>query len=584
MKKIIIPLSVIAAIVAIVLVMNRSPVESSMILVNGVIHTLNDRQPVAQAVAVKNGLIAGVGSSEEITSAFTSSTVVDLGGRTVVPGLIDAHAHIENLGAYLMNIDLFGTRSVEGVQGLIDQRAKAVPPGVWVRGRGWDQNLWPVKDFPHHSVLDAVAKDVPVFLMRVDGHAAWINGKALELAGITRDTPDPPGGRILRDADGNPTGVFIDNAVDLVTAALPPPSAAERTEAVKRAVNECLKVGLTEVHDMGADLGLIAIYKELLASGKIPLRIYAAITSVPNEGETYPAEGLGPTWEYYLKNGPEIGLFDGRLTVRALKLYADGALGSRGAALIEPYSDDPSNRGLTRTSTDQMKSASRDALRAGFQVCVHAIGDRANHITLNMFEEVLKEIPRNDPRPRIEHVQVLDANDIGRFHSLGILPSMQPTHCTSDMYWAEERLGPMRIRGAYAWRSLIDAGSIIPGGSDFPVESPNPLWGFYAAVTRQDHSGWPGEGWYSGEKMTRDEALKAFTLWAAYAAFEETRKGSIERGKVADFVVLSNDIMTIEPKKILETSVEMTVIGGEVVYSTGAVARVRAQEGRLVVR
>lgn len=245
------------------------------------------------------------------------------------------------------------------------ERVRTVPPGVWVRGRGWDQNLWPGKSFPDHTMLDVVAKDVPVFLKRVDGHVAWINAKALEIARITRDTPDPPGGKILREANGDPTGVFIDNAVDLVAAALPPASVAERTEAVERAVNECLRVGLTEVHDMGADLGLINIYKDLLGSGRIPLRIYAVITSVPNEGESYPAEDLGPTWEHYLKSGPEIGLFDGRLTVRALKLYADGALGSRGAALIEPYADDPSNRGLTLTSVEQMKSATRDAVRAG---------------------------------------------------------------------------------------------------------------------------------------------------------------------------------------------------------------------------
>ncbi|MBM2840307.1 MAG: Amidohydrolase 3, partial [Bacteroidetes bacterium] len=362
----------------------------------------------------------------------------------------------------------------------------------------------------------------------------------------------------VRDGGGKPTGVFVDNAVDLIDAVIPQPSEEERTEAIQKAVEECVKVGLTGIHDMGVDLQLINIYKKLIGQKQFPFRVYAAIG------------GVGETWDHYLKVGPEIEGNDGRLTVRALKLYSDGALGSRGAALIEPYSDEPSNRGLTLTSSDQMKSAGLQALEKGFQVCTHAIGDRGNNIALNGYAEVLKSnrAKAKDARFRIEHAQVLEPNDIPRFRQLGVIPSMQPTHCTSDMYWAKDRLGPQRVKGAYAWRSLLNQGSIIPAGSDFPVESPNPLWGFYAAITRQDQGGWPEGGWYPDQRMTREEALKAFTIWAAYASFEEQAKGTIEIGKGADFTILSDDIMTIDPKKILDTHVDMTIVAGEVVYTS----------------
>jgi hypothetical protein len=354
----------------------------------------------------------------------------------------------------------------------------------------------------------------------------------------------------------------VDNAINMLESALPDPSVEERTHAILTSVRACAKVGLTGVHDMGTDLEGIGIYKKLIEDGTFPLRVYAAI------------DGGGKTWDYYYNRGPEIGLNDGRLTVRALKLYADGALGSYGAALIEPYSDDPGNRGLTRTSTDSIRYYGERALEKGFQLCIHAIGDRANHVVLNTYGEILRSHGGSPERTRfrIEHVQVLDRADIPRFRDLGVIPAMQPTHCTSDMYWAERRLGPERIKGAYAWRSLIASGSVVPGGSDFPVESNNPLWGFYAAITRQDHEGWPEGGWYAEERMTRDEALRAFTLWGAYAAFEEELKGSIQVGKYADLVVLNNDIMTIEPSQILQSEVDLTILGGDIVYSSGVYA------------
>jgi hypothetical protein len=342
----------------------------------------------------------------------------------------------------------------------------------------------------------------------------------------------------------------------MLDAVLPPPIIQERTEAIRHAVEECLKVGLTEVHDMGVDLELLDIYDRLIKAGDFPFRVYAAI------------DGPGEAWNHYLQAGPDTAGHDGKLTVRALKMYADGALGSRGAALIQPYSDDPGNRGLTLTSTAELSQAALQCLGKGFQLCVHAIGDRANNLVLNVYDAALSQQPGEaaGARFRIEHAQILDQSDISRFHKLGVLPMMQPTHCTSDMSWAEDRLGAARLAGAYAWRSLLDQGSIVPGGSDFPVESPNPIWGFYAAVTRQDHAGRPEGGWYPGQRMTRLEALKSFTLWGAYAGFQEKLKGSIEPGKWADLTVLSEDIMQVEAPRILQANVEMTIVAGAVAY------------------
>jgi predicted amidohydrolase YtcJ len=532
---------------------------ATLLLVNGIVYTVNEQQPLAEAVAIRDDRIVAVGTNEEIRSTYSAVKILDLQGKPVYPGFTDAHAHLESLGALLVNVNLADTRSIEEIRSLVTKRIGNVSAGAWVRGRSWDQNKWVNKDFPTHEMLDDISVANPVYLTRVDGHAIWVNKRALEIASITRSTPDPEGGKIVRDVKGNPTGVLIDNAISLMDSVMPLPTEMERTEAIKRAVQECLRVGLTEVHDMGADLQLIGIYKKLIQLREFPFRVYAAI------------DGVGKTWSHYLARGPELDM-SSRLAVRALKLYADGALGSRGAALIAPYADDPTNRGLTLTTTETMKQASMDALMNGFQVCTHAIGDRGNHIVLNVYNEVLgsDETRARDARFRIEHAQVVALSDIPRFRQLGVVPSMQPTHCTSDMYWAEDRVGSSRIKGAYAWRSFIDAGSILPGGSDFPVESSNPLFGFYAAITRQDDNGWPAGGWYPEQRMQRDEALKAFTLWAAYAAFEETKRGSIEKGKLADLVVLSNDIMKCEPIQILATKVEFTVVGGEVVYTSPA--------------
>jgi predicted amidohydrolase YtcJ len=560
--RILIPLIVVALAVAYFMYLRKNVAEASLILVNGVVYTVDDSRPVAEAIALRGDEIIGVGTNDEIRRQFRADSVIDLGGKPVYPGFVDSHAHLEGLGVFLLNLDLTGTGSIEEIQRHIAGRVKETKPGVWLRGRGWDQNRWKNKAFPDHRSLDSVSGDVPVYLNRVDGHAVWVNKKVLEIAGITRETPDPPGGRIVRDVSGEPTGVFVDDAVDLLSATLPDPTPEERTEAVLAAVNSCIRLGLTGVHDMGVDLEILSIYRQLIEQSRFPLRVYAAIG------------GDGEAWRHYEKSGPELGGAGDHLTVRALKLYADGALGSYGAALIEPYSDDPANRGLTLTPTDSIRYLARLALEKGFQLCVHAIGDRANHIVLNVYEEVFKEHPEEaeNARFRIEHAQVLAPDDIPRFQDIGVIPAMQPTHCTSDMYWAETRLGPERTKGCYAWRSLIDSGVKVPAGSDFPVESNNPLWGFYAAITRQDHSGWPSGGWHAEQRMTRDEALKSFTLWAAYAGFEEKRRGSVETGKIADLVVLSDDIMNVEPSRILRTTVELTIIGGEIVYGGGTFA------------
>jgi len=560
--KIVIPALIILLTLIYYMFLRSGVTDADLLFVNGVVYTVNDRFPVAEAVAVTEGRIAGVGTAAEIQRKFRFKQVIDLKGRPLFPGFIDSHAHLEGLGSYLLNLDLFGTGSVEEIRALIRERVMDAKPGMWIRGRGWDQNKWKIKEFPTREMLDDIANDVPVYLIRADGHAVWVNGKVMDVAGFGAATVEPEGGRILRDARGEPTGVFIDNARDMLDAKLPIPAEEERTEAILSAIQSFLRVGVTDVHDMGVDGEVIAIYEKLIASGRFPIRVYAAI------------DGPGATWDHYVRTGPDVGGHGGRLTVRALKLYADGALGSRGAALIEPYSDDPANRGLTLTGHDSILHLGEQALEKGFQLCVHAIGDRANHIALNVFDELSRLHPDKaaDARFRVEHAQVISLADIPRFARVSVLPMMQPIHCTSDMPWAEQRLGPERIKGAYAWRSLIDSGSIIPASSDSPNDNSNPLWGFYAAITRQDATGRPKGGWYHEQRMTREEALKAFTVWGAFAAFEETKKGTIEPGKVADLVVLSADIMKIPTAEILQTTVEMTMVGGEVVYSAGGFA------------
>jgi predicted amidohydrolase YtcJ len=432
-------------------------------------------------------------------------------------------------------------------------RASEVPAGEWILGRGWDQNRWPVADWPAPGPLDAAAPRNPVFLTRIDGHAALANRQALATAAITRDTPDPAGGRLIRDASGSPTGVLIDAAKSLVAGRIPQPSREQLRRQLLLADQEMRRVGLTMVHDAGVAPDAIDVYRDVIASDRFATRVYVMLTGL-NTGD-------------WFARGPLIDP-QHRLTVRAVKLVADGALGSRGAALNEDYSDEPGNRGLFVTAPDRLYAITRAASEAGFQTAIHAIGDRANHEVLGIFERVAREVPGGrDLRLRDEHAQIVDATDIPRFARLGIIASIQPTHCPSDMPWVPHRLGNARVaEGAYPWRKLVASGARLAHGSDFPVERPDPLRGFYAAITRQDGNGHPPGGWAPDQRLTRAEALHGMTRGAAYAAHAERDLGSIEPGKLADFVVLSRDIMQVAPRDVLSTTVVRTVVGGRTVY------------------
>ncbi len=535
----------------------QSPEPATLILTGAVIHTVDPNRPGAEAVAIRGDRIVFVGSERGALNYRGRNTrVMDLKGRTVVPGFIDSHAHLAGLGDGLRILDLMGTTSYESIVDMVRDRVREVPADRWIRGRGWDQNDWADTRFPHHQALSDVSPDNPVVLRRVDGHAMLVNAKALEIAGITRDTPDPEGGRIERDpGTGEATGVLVDRAMSLVSAQMPDPSRDEQREAILLAVEECLRWGLTSIHDAGVGPETIDIYKELARDGRFRLRNYVMIRA---DDETLAR---------YFDQGPEVGLYDDHLTIRSIKITIDGALGSRGAALLEPYSDDPDNSGLVTTPPERVRRVAVEALKNGFQLNVHAIGDRGNRLTLDAFESALEEVPVGDHRFRIEHAQVVHRMDIPRFAQLDVIPSMQQTHQMSDMYWAMDRVGWTRIQGAYAWRAFLDAGLPIPSGTDFPVEQVNPFRTFLASITRQDEDGWPAGGWFPEQKMTREEALKSMTIWGAYGAFEEDVKGSITPGKLADMTVLSQDIMSIEPDRILDTRVEMTILGGEIVYT-----------------
>ena len=532
---------------------------ADLLLFGGVVHTLEADRPTVDAIAVRGDRIVALGD-EALALRGEDTRAIDLGGRTVLPGLHDAHAHFIGLGKALQNLDLKGTASAADVQHEVLAACAGAAPGEWIYGRGWDQNDWEDARFPSWKDLKG-CDDNPVYLSRVDGHALWVNDVALKLAGIHKGTADPDGGRILRDELGIPTGVLVDNAEALVLDLVPAPTHDQLVKRALLAQDECLRLGLTSVTDAGVDAAGFAVYEELGSQGKLKVRIHAMV------------QGEAELIEQQLALGPRSGLHDHHLSVRAIKLYADGALGSRGAALLEPYSDEPEHSGLVVTDPGEIHGVCLRALRAGFQVCTHAIGDRGNRVTLDAYERALDDLRAEtgvlpDHRLRVEHAQVLHLDDIPRFAALGVLPSMQPTHATSDMAWAGERVGPERLAGAYAWRRLLDTGTRLPLGSDFPVESPAPLWGIHAAVTRQDHAGQPDGGWLPDQRLTVEEAVRGFTADAAYGSFEEDLKGTLAVGKLADLVVLSRDVFAVPPAEILETEVQMTVIGGAVAYGT----------------
>ncbi|MDC0710819.1 amidohydrolase [Stigmatella sp. ncwal1] len=516
------------------------------------VRTLDAARPVAQALAVRGDKVLAVGSRAEVRAAAgPEAREVDLGAATLVPGLVDAHAHLAGLGLSLTTARLEGAASVQEVVRRLEAAPDTCFQGNWLLGKGWDQNAWPGQAFPGRAELDARFASTPVCLTRVDHHASWVNGEALRRAGITRETVDPEGGLIVRDAAGEPTGVLIDNAMDLVTAVLPEPTDAQRETRLRVALERCARVGLTGVHDAGMDRESFQTLRAWDEAGQLPLRVYAM------------AAGQGAQRHAYLEQGPHEGRL---LTMRGVKLLADGALGSRGAALHEPYSDDAAQRGLLLLSPQELEARVRAFMARGFQVCIHAIGDRANTLVVEVLLQCAEETGTRGLRHRVEHAQILRREDIQRLGAAGLVASVQPTHATSDMGWAEARLGRERLAGAYAWRSLKDAGACLALGSDFPIENPDVLAGLYAARTRQDAAGQPEGGWWAHERLTAEEALEGFTVGPAWASFAEGRRGRLMPGMDADFVALSVDPVEGAARALLDARVLATVVAGVEVF------------------
>ncbi|HEY0322245.1 MAG TPA: amidohydrolase [Pyrinomonadaceae bacterium] len=534
---------------------------ADLVLKNGNIYTVSERQPRAEAVAIRGDRIIFAGSNADVKKYEGKATrIIDLGGKTVVPGMTDAHYHLLGVGQREVTLNLEGTRSLEDFLARVRERVSQAQPGAWVTGRGWIETFWKPPTFPTKQDLDRIAPANPVFLQRADGHGAVANSAALKIAGITKSTPNPFGGEILKDkATGEPTGMLLDAAKELVTKHIPALTEADNERATVLGVERSIRLGWTQIQDAGGSYADVARLKKLYAEGKIKLRIYKAVY------------GPGTNADKLLSEGSTVGAFNDRFTLRTIKVVFDGALGSRGAALLAPYADAPDTSGFLTTKEEDIQPMLEAALRSGIQVETHAIGDRANRRILDLYEKALAAVPPaqrkiREPRWRVEHAQIVNPVDIPRFAQLGIIPSMQPSHAISDLFFAPSRLGLKRLEGAYAWQSFIKSGSIIPGGSDAPVERGEPMIEFYAATARKSLKGESGEGWHPEQAVSREQALKMFTLWPAFAAFEEKLRGSIEPGKLADLTILSADIMKIPEPEILQTRCMMTIIGGEIVY------------------
>ncbi len=534
---------------------------ADVLFTNGNIYTANDKSPRAQAIAVQHDRILFVGSNAEAQKYVGKNTrVVDLHGNTVLPGFADAHQHLSGVGFREMTLNLEGTSSLDDFLAKVKARVDQAKPGEWVTGRGWIETHWQPPVFPTRWDLDKVAPNNPVILGRADGHGAVANSAALKLAEIDKNTPNPFGGEISKDKQsGEPNGMLLDAAQGLVRRRVPPTTAEDAERAVVLGVKRDIELGWTQIQDAGGSYNDVEIFKKLYAAGAIKLRIYKAVY------------GPGPNAVRLLNEGPTVGAFENRFTLRTIKVVSDGALGSRGAALLGPYSDAADTSGFLTVKVEELRPMLLDALRKGIQVETHAIGDRANRFILDEYETALKAVTVTerkvaDPRWRVEHAQIVNPADIPRFAKLGIIPSMQPSHAIGDLFFAPSRLGMGRLAGSYAWASFIKSGVVVAGGSDAPVERGEPMIEFYAAVARKDQKGFSGEGWHPEEAVTRSQALKMFTLWPAYAAFEEKLRGTIEVGKLADLTILSADIMTIPAPEILKTRCMMTVINGEIVY------------------
>jgi predicted amidohydrolase YtcJ len=536
--------------------------EPDLILDGATVYVAPDAVPAKLSILVRGGKIAFVADPPEVRRQAPRARVIDLRGRFVFPGWSDAHGHLEGLGFAREVADLRGAADAAEAASRMAAKAAALPPGAWAEGRGWDQNPWPGSAFPDARDLDRVLPDRPAVAGRVDGHAIWVNSAALRAAGVTAETQDPEGGRILRRGDGSPTGVFVDNAKALVERVRSASSEADRERRLLAAMRACARVGLTEVQDASAyGPEGIGILERLAARGELPIRVYATVSPDPK------------LLALSFQKGPRIGSGADFLTVRAVKGYADGALGSRGAALLADYTDEPGNRGLMVTQTPQLDTLAVETRRKGWQLWIHAIGDRGNRVALEAFRKAVlavRDAPVGGTRPRIEHAQVVAVEDLPRFGFEGVIASIQPTHATSDMPWAEKRVGPGRIEGAYAWKSLLRSGARLTGGSDFPVESEDPRLGFYAAVTRQDVSGRPQGGWRPSERLSRAEALALFTTGAAWASFEEKRRGRIAPGFEADLTVFGADPMAVPDGALASVPVVLTLVGGHVAFMAKA--------------
>jgi predicted amidohydrolase YtcJ len=554
-------LVVITTIFSLVPLQNRT-VPADLVLRNGNVYTANDRAPRAQAIAIKADRIVYVGTNAGAQRFVGASTrVVDLQGKTVLPGFTDSHQHLSGVGFREMTLNLEGTTSLQDFLAKVKARVDQAKPGEWVTGRGWIETHWSPPVFPTRGDLDKVAPNNPVILGRADGHGAVANSAAFKLAGIDKNTPNPFGGEISKDESGEPNGMLLDAAQGLVRRRVPATTRADEEQAVILGVKRNIELGWTQIQDAGGDYEDVEIFRKLYGEGAIKLRIFKAV------------HGPGPSATRLLKEGATIGAFDNRFTFRTIKVVSDGALGSRGAALLAPYADKHDTSGFLTVKAEALRPMLVEALKTGVQVETHAIGDYANRFILDEYETALKAVPAAqrkvaNPRWRVEHAQIVNPADIPRFVKLGIIPSMQPSHAIGDLFFAPSRLGIDRLKGSYAWETFIKSGVVVPGGSDAPVERGEPMIEFYAAVARKDQKGFSGDGWHPEEAVTRAQALKMFTLWPAYAAFEEKLRGTIETGKLADLTILSADIMTIPAFEILKTTNVMTIINGEIVYET----------------
>ena len=525
--------------------------ETALHNIKGYTSTDNGIRSFSVLVFDDSGRVVATGT-EELLKAHPDASLLDGDSRTVLPGLIDAHAHVYGLGQLKSNLDLMGSPSLEDAIAQIKSYAAAKPNARWILGRGWNQVIWPVQEFPSAKHIDKVVSDRPVWLRRVDGHAGWANSAALKLAGIDDETSDPVGGKIIRDENGHATGVLIDKAMAIVGEQVPETDKDEMQDAISSAVRALLAEGVTGVHDAGIDLMGAEVYLSMADNDQLDMRIYAMIGGA---GDVLDAIGQ-----------PIRQFGNDRLDIASVKLYSDGALGSRGAAMIEPYSDDDENRGLPFWTQQELDEKVAKANGMGFQVGIHAIGDLGNRMSLNSFDKAQGGNP-SPLRNRVEHAQIISLEDIPRFVELGVIASMQGTHATSDKNMAEDRIGPERILGGYAWRRLLDSGAVLANGSDFPVELSNPFHGLYATVTRQGRDGEPDGGWYADQRLSRAEALHSYTLAAAFAANQEARLGSLEPGKWADFIVIDRDYFEIPDSEIDDIRVLQTWVGGEQVFA-----------------